>query len=254
MALAKALNLGPDQFAFYFQSDIGVEARDLGTFLQRAATIAGREGAVLHVTGIRPGSVAVVIRTLKKKTAKAAKKTAKAAGDEWKKSPISTTAAGSGMVAAVVGAIVYAMQPSSGPTPIAKAAADVVEQHSVRQIELVTIEQNVIVMDSERAQRVRQMERNQAERADLPMLAPPREEIRQLVDAGRQGVLTGHVVDIHGKLYFGPDGHSFYVPIQASLLDPREEIYAEAHFRVRGKLVMVRGQPDSIVVYNAEVI
>jgi len=205
---------------------------------------------VLHVTGIRPGSVAVVIRTLKK----TAKKTAKAAGDEWKKAPISTTAAGSGMVAAVVGAIVYAMQPSSGPTPIAKAAADVIEQHSVQRIEVITINQNVVVMDPVLAQRVRQMERNQAQRTELPTLAPPREEIQQLVDAGRQGVLTGHVVAIHGDLYFCPDGHSFYVPIRTSLMDPSHEIYAEAHFRVRAKLVMVRGQPDSIIVYSAELL
>ena len=247
-ALAEELGLDPDQFAFYFQGEVGVDARDLGTFLQRAATIAGRQGAVLHVTGIRPGSLAVIIRTLKKK----AKKTAKAAGDEWKKAPVSTTAAGSGMAAAVVGAIIYAMQPSSGPTPIARAAADVVEQHGIQRIEVITINQNVVVMDPVRAQRVREMERNQARRMEVPMLAPPREEIRQLVDAGRQGVLTGHVVAIHGKLYFCPDGHSFYVPIQTALLDPGEEIYAEAHFRVRGKLVMVRGQPDSIIVYNAE--
>jgi hypothetical protein len=249
-ALAEELGLGPDQFAFYFQSDVGVEARDLGTFLQRAGTIAGRQGAVLHVTGIRPGSVAVVIRTLKK----TAKKTAKAAGNEWEKAPIATTAAGSGMVAAVVGAIIYAMQPSSGPTPIAKAAADVVERHNVQRIELVTIEQKVVVMDHVRARRVREMERNQATGVELSMLPPPREEIRQLVDAGRRGVLTGNVVAIHGALYFCPDGHSFYVPIQTSLMDPTEEIYAEAHFRVRGTLVMVRGQPDHIIVYSAELV
>lgn len=242
VALSEELGLGPDQFAFYFQGESGVEAKNLGTFLQRAATVAGRQGAELRVTAIKPGSVAVVLRALKK--------TRKAAAKEVQKAPIATTTA----VAGVVTAIVVAMQPSSGPTPLAKAAADVVEHHNVQRIEVVTINQTVLVMDPARAQRVRQMEREQPRPGSLPALAPPPEEIRQLVDAGRQGVLTGHVVDIHGKLYFCPDGHSFYVPIQTSLLDPREEIYAEAHFRVRGKLVMVRGQPDSIIVYNAELV
>jgi hypothetical protein len=51
----------------------------------------------------------------------------------------------------------------------------------------------------------------------------------------------------HGKLYPCPVGHSFYVPAHTDLLDPREEIYAEAYFRERGG-VMVRGQPDRILV------
>ncbi|KAE8235004.1 hypothetical protein A4X13_0g9655, partial [Tilletia indica] len=102
-ALAKKLSLSRDEFAFYFDSKTGVDARELGVFLQRAAIVAKDVGAEIRVVGIEPGSVAVKLRAL------ANSKFASKVKKEFGKAPVGTTAAATGIVAAVAGALVWAM-------------------------------------------------------------------------------------------------------------------------------------------------
>ena len=77
--------LQDDEFAFYFSGGTGVVAHELGDFLVRAATVARRNGAELRVIALEPGSLAVVMRPIKRSGA--------AVGHEFRKSPIPASAA-----------------------------------------------------------------------------------------------------------------------------------------------------------------
>ena len=64
--VAERLGLGPDEFAFHFETAVGVDADALATFLKRAATVARRSGADLRVVGMSEGSLDVVIKAIQK--------------------------------------------------------------------------------------------------------------------------------------------------------------------------------------------
>jgi len=68
-------------------SNAGVDADKLGTFLRRAATVGRQAGAELRVVGLVPGSLAGIVRTV-----------AKSARAEFKQTPIAATAAGAALV------------------------------------------------------------------------------------------------------------------------------------------------------------
>lgn len=241
-SLASELDLRPDEFAFYFRSELGVEAHELGVFLQRAATVAKRQGAELRVSATRPGSLAVILRALRKSP------TARAAQNEFAKAPVATTAAGVALVGAVVGAILYAMSPQPGRvTPLAKAGAEVVEKCHVEQIEVITINKSTVVMDQDRARRVREIQR--VERRRSPAL-PPR-DVQMLVSAARKGLLSGSVVEVEGELHFRPEGYRYWVPIDMARSEAAEELYPQAYFRVHADLTTLAGQPDTIIIHSA---
>lgn len=131
-ATASGLELASNEFALHFDSKDGVTATNLGRFLQRAATVARGQGAELQVIGLREGSLDVLLKAVaKSKIAKNAKK-------EFEKAPVGTTAAGAALVGAVVSALIFATS-SGKPTPLAKSAADIIEQTTVTQIQVVTV-------------------------------------------------------------------------------------------------------------------
>jgi len=236
------LGLSSDEFAFYFSGDAGVEAHELGIFLQRASTIAKREGAELRIIATRHGSLAVIFRTLRRS------RVTRAVQKEFSESPIRTTGAAAGLVVIVVGAIAAAMTPNSErTTPLAKAGAELVVECQVNSIEIVTIDRTITVMDRDSAQIIRYSERSRKEQNRV--VGP--HEVRNLIDHATRGTLSGSVLNVDGELHFRPDGHRYLVPIDLSLSEARDEIYAEAHFRVFAQILTRNGQPDLIIIHSA---
>jgi hypothetical protein len=239
--LSEKFGLAPNQFAILFETNRGIEAGDLGTFLKRAATLARREGAELRVIRFETGSLATIFEALKKSNV------AKNAKKEFVKSPIASTGVMTGVVTAVATALIWAFDTDdAGATPIARAGACVVEEKEVTEIKLVTVESTVVLMDEKKARKVREIERTRDRPKQLEY-----EQIQLLADRASGGSLEGGVVSIYGELHFRPDGYRFLVPIDFSRMDPAVELYPDAHFRVSGEIIMRHGRPDAIVVHSA---
>ena len=248
MAIAERLELGPDDFAFYFESNNGVEANALADFLKRAASVAKRHYGELRVVAIRDGSLAVVVKALKKSTIVTnAKK-------EFVTKPIDTTAKVSSLVAAIVGAVIYAMSPEKGgDTPLAKAGASIVENHSVTSISVVTNNTTTVVMNQSIAARLREVEESgrsaiPAPRTQIERLSPGVEE---LLEDARQGSLIGETVLVNGELHFRPDGFRYLVPIDQRASDAAAKLPPGARVRVTGHIETLDGQPDRLVIHSA---
>lgn len=147
-------------------------------------------------------------------------------------------------------AIVYFMSPAeSGSTPIAKAGADVVENHHVTQITIVTNEESTVVMNETIASEVRE-----AERSHQPMLSPP-EETRRLpqpaiamIEDARRGNLSGEAALVGDELHFRPDGYRYWVPVNDNPGRAQGQLFPGGHFRVAGHIATRGGLPDRIIV------
>ena len=241
-ALSEKFALQPDQFAILFETDLGIEADDLGTFLKRAATLARREGVELRVVRFEPGSLATIFRAFKKS------KIIKNAKAEFNKKPIASTGVMTAVVGAVASAFIWAFDTEqAGVTPLSRAGACVVEEKEVTQIKLITMQQTVVLMDKKKAHKVREIERKHDH---LPELQ--HEPMKILAHKASEGSLEGDVVSVSGELHFRPDGYRFLVPINVGLMDQESEIFPDAHFRVTGEILMRRGRPDSIVIRSAK--
>jgi hypothetical protein len=249
VSIAQRLELGSHEFAFHFQTKEGVEADALGNFLKRAATVARQSGAELRVVGLREGSLAVIIEAIRKSRA------GKGAAKEFSDKPIDTTIKVSGFLASIVAAIAYAMSPAqSGSTPIAKAGADVIENHHVTEITLVTNRTSIVVMNQTIAAEVREKERFS------PRMLPESDEARRLpgpmvemIEDARQGNLSGEAAIVNGELHFRPDGYRYWVPVDGYRAS-QGLLYPGGHFRVAGQIEMRHGQPDRIIVDAAKPI
>jgi hypothetical protein len=232
---AWTLTLEPNDLAFVFDSDVGVSAADLGLFLQRASTVSRGAGVDLYVVGLREGSLAVI--------AKALRKGAQAGIEEFKSSPIRTTAA---VVSLATAAVAAAMIPRPGHvSPLAKAGAALVEHHSVAQISLITMNSTTIIMDERRAAEVRRFE-GEKQHGDLP--SP---EVRRLIASAASGDLAGTVLLVDGELHFRPDGFRYLVPIDRTTGALPQLVQAGRHLRVWGQLLLRDSQPDMLVVRDA---
>lgn len=238
VATADALNLGPDNFAFVFQSEAGVRAADLGLFLQRASTVSRRAGAELYIVGLREGSLAVV--------AKVARKGANAAYEEFKSSPVRTSASAVALVGAVTVALGMAMNPEPGHvSPLAKAGAALVEDHSVTQISLISRNRTIVIMDEDRAAEVRRL---QVERRYEALPAP---DVRKLIASARTGDLSGAVLLVDGETHFRPDGFRYLVPIDRVPHLLQAVVRPDEHIIVSGELLLRDSQPDLLIVRDA---
>jgi hypothetical protein len=246
--MAKAFDRGDleaDEFAFYFSSELGIEARELGQFLQRSATVARREGAELRVITIREGSLAVVLKTLPKRVGRAV-------GREFSETPVQTTAASVGLAAAVVGAIIWSMSPKAGDvSPMAKAGAELVDKEHCTKIELVTHDRITVIMDGEKAAEVRRLERLQKSHDALGDMLEAPQRIKQLVDHARRGKLSGATAIFGDELHFRPDGYRFWVPVDMQGSEAWKHLFPGAHFEISGEIRLHAGQPDSIVIHHA---
>jgi hypothetical protein len=231
------LSLQPNEFAFYFSTNRGIEANELGDFLKRAATVAKRAGTEIRVIGIEHGSLAVKLTAL----TKAIKK-------DFMKQPVGPLLTmGGGAVAATVAAISWAMQPQGDKVdPLAKSGASVVEKHEVSKIEIITVNQTIVVMDEERAADIREVERR-ARHRETPRL---KYDIPAMVADMRDHHLEGSTVEIRGVLHFQPDGTNFYVPVDLSKGD-MHRLQADAYYQVQGELRLKNGQPDSMIIFHA---
>ncbi|PBB31252.1 hypothetical protein [Mesorhizobium sp. WSM3882] len=238
MATQSEMELESDQFAFHFLGEVGVEANELGIFLQRAATVARREGAELRVAAIEPGSLAVIIRAVRLTRA------ANAIRDEFGTTPIKTTAAAAGLVALVVGALVKAMSPDASQ-PLAKAGAEMVERWQVERIEIRTQDETIVVMDPDLASQVRQV--MQAEKGPRLLQAT---EVRRLMEDGRVGKLTGRAIEVEGEVHFRPDGYRYLVPVNESS-EAAAVLVPGVHFQISADLLTRNGQPDTILIHKA---
>lgn len=234
---ADALNLEPDNLAFVFDSNVGVSAADLGVFLQRASTVSRGVGVELYVVGLREGSLAVVAR--------AARKVVKAGLEEFRTSPIRTTASATALVGVASAAIVAAMTPNpQHVSPLAKAGAGLVEHHAVTQISLVTINKTTIVMDEQRAADVRTMDAERSYRS-------PSADIRGLISQASAGELSGTVVLVGGELHFRPDGFRYLVPIELSNSTLSRFVRPEQRVVVTGELLLRDSLPDLLVIRDS---
>jgi hypothetical protein len=235
------LDLAPDEFAFRFDTEFGVEADEVAAFLQRAATVARRTGADLRVVGVREGSLVIKLRAV-----------AKAAGKEFKKTPLAGTASVFA-IGGVIYAIVHAMIPShTSITPLARAGAQIVEQHQVKTIEVITVNQTFLVMDETRAAQIRMLDEHLKHRGRAP--APGESissfddvDVPRLVQAAKQGALSGEVLEVEGELHFRPAGFRFLVPIDAAP-DIAGALQAGKHVRIAGQVITRNGQPDRLIV------
>jgi hypothetical protein len=234
MALPTELHLNPDEFAFYFDTRRGIEAKELGLFLQRVATVARREGAELQIIGIREGSLQVVIKTLK------------AMKGEFAANPIKTTAASVALTGAAVAAISHAMSPSTGNvTPLAKAGAEIVERHHVKRIEIITKDSRITVMDELTARDIKNSAKD-----DHRARRHYSDDIGNLRKIVQHGAVTGYVTDIDGELHFRPDGFRFLIPINQDN-SKVSKIYPGLRYSVHSDLITRNGQPDSLVIHHA---
>ena len=240
--LAEKFDLRPDQFAILFETERGIEANDLGNFLKRAATLARQQGAELRVVRFEPGSLATIFQAVRKS------EVYKNAKDEYVQKPIAGSLAITGIVGTVAAAFIWAFDVNAaGTTPVSRAGASVIEEKGVTEIALVTIENANVLMDEGKARQVREIDRMK----DRPK-ALEYEEIRLLEDRASGGSLEGSVISIYGELHFRPDGYKFIVPVDFSRMDPRVEVFPDAHFRISGEIVMRRGRPDSIIIRSAK--
>jgi hypothetical protein len=239
--VAERLEMGPDEFAFHFEARQGVDADALATFLKRAATVVRRSGGELRVVGLRDGSLDVVLKAIKRGATK-----------EFKEKPIDTTIKTSVFVAGIVAGIIHLMSPQlSGGTPIAKAGADIIENHSVTTITVLTNESSATVMNQAIAKEVREAQgrQNLLEGPDpVPRLAAP---VAGMLRDARSGDLSGDTSVVMGELHFRPDGYRYWVPIEENPITSNGSLKPGARYRVSGHIAMSGGQPDRIIVDRA---
>lgn len=239
--IAERLGLGPDEFAFHFETRVGVDADALATFLKRASTVARRSGAELRVVGMREGSLDVVIKAIKA----GAKK-------EFFEKPIDTTIKTSLFVTGIVAGIVHAMSPTlGGGTPIASAGAAVVENHQVTEITIVTNEDSTVVMDEGIARQLREA-RQQQHLIDAPDAVPRLSApVAGMLRDARSGDLSGETSIVKGELHFKPDGYRYWVPVDENPVTANGVLQPGGRYRVSGHIALNGGQPDRIVVDHA---
>lgn len=231
--------LDDSEFALYFSGGDGVSAESLGDLLRRAAIVARRAGAELQITAIEPGSLAVVMRTLKKSGA--------AVGNEFKGSPVQTSAATAALVTLVVGALAQTMSPESGEAkPLARAAAEIVERGDAERIEIITRKSTILVMDADRAGHIRENDRRKKHSRILDAST-----VGALMESARMGTLTGTVLDVEGELHFRPDGFRYLVPIDLRRSDGAQMLYPGLHTRVSAELTTLHGQPDTMLIHQS---
>lgn len=210
-------------------------------FLQRAATVARRAGTELAVVGVPEGSLIIKLRAV-----------SKAAGKEFNKTPLSATASAAA-IGTVIVAIVHAMIPSGGKiTPIANAGAQLVENHQVQSIQVITINQTFIVMDPIRAAQVRMLQARGKEAGSVKAsvesaASAQRAMVPKLVSDAQRGALGGDIFEVDGELHFRPERFRYLVPI-----DPQSPSFAklrpDQHVTVSGTIVTLGGLPDRIVI------
>lgn len=237
--------LSPDQLAFYFKCEGGVGADALGKFMQRAATVAKREGVNLQVLATRDGSLAIIARVVKR--------SGSAVGSEFGATPLKTSAATTVLVTAVVAAISHAMSPDSDiVTPLAKAGARLVEENGITSIELVTKENTIQIMDHDRAISVLCRSKSvKIESVHSFISATPVVEAELMAHKALEGMLAGTVLVVAGKLYFGPDDYRYLVPIDFSSNFDGEGLVSGGNYRVRGKIIFRGSSPDHIIINSA---
>lgn len=239
-AIAERLGLGPDEFAFHFETTVGVDADALATFLKRAATVARRNGAELRVVGLREGSLDVIIKAFKK-----------GAKREFKDKPIDTTVKTSVFVGGIVVGIINMMSPEHGGTPIASAGAKVIEGHQVTEIILVTNDSSTVVMNEKIAKEVREAKERQPllEAPDVPpRLSAP---VTGMLRDARSGDLLGETSIVKGELHFRPDGYRYWVPVDENPVTANGALHPGVRYRVSGHIALIGGQPDRIIVDRA---
>lgn len=245
------LALEPSEFAFYFKSEIGIEAGDLGDFLKRTATIAKREGAELRVVGFESGSLFVIFKAI----AKAAEKTATKVGKAFEEDPLAAAEKSVIIVGAIAGAIVWAMSPDSA-APLAKAGADVMEKHEVREINLITVNENILVMNEDSAERVREVISERRERrAEMRMvqIEDYRETVPRLEHAPVHRIFEGTFTKIEGGFYFRPEEYSYFVPVDFLNRAESEKIHGDDWiYKIDANLSFHHRMPHRMTVLKVE--
>ena len=215
----------------------------LATFLRRAATVARSQGADLRVVGVREGSLAVILKALRKSAAK-----------EFTEKPIDTTIKTAGLVVAVVGAIRASMSlAKSSGSSITMAAVELVERHEVTEITIVTRETNTVIMNEELSRRVREKRVRGGRLPAQPKAATGHisQRVVELSEEARRGDLSGEFLLVEGNLHFRPDGYNFLVPVDTTVIPGIRQLLPSRYYRVTGRIATLDGQPDHIVVVSA---
>lgn len=245
----------PDQFALYFDTDQGIEIRELANFLNRLSTVTRGVGAEVRVVGIYPGSLTVLFK------AAARSKVARNAASRFVDDPVDATTKASALVILVVGAIAGAVAYFEGaPPPAAKAGAQLITNGTTNTIQIVTGDKTIVIMDSSIADHVQKADRER--RADSIGAAPDRvlsspetrirlPDLSETMDAAKQGKLVGVVRDLDGLLYFKPDGYAYMVPVEGGDRG-FARVLGGARYRVTGEITTKDGFPNTLKVRWAE--
>lgn len=243
--------LDPSEFAFYFRSDIGIEAGDLGDFLKRTAAIAKREKAELRVVGFESGSLFVIFKVI----AKTAKNTSAKVGKKFEEDPLDAATKSVAIVGAIATAIIWAMSPDTS-APLAKASAEVMEKHEVREINLITVNENILVMNEDSAQRVRAVVRDRRERraeARIVQIEDYRETTPRLEHDPVHRIFEGTFATFDGEFHFRPDGFRYFVPVDFVDRAESEQIHKDGWmYKVDAYLSFRQRMPDRMTVRKVE--
>lgn len=239
--------LDPSEFAFYFRSEIGIEAGDLGDFLKRTAAIAKREGAELRVVGFESGSLFVIFKALAKSVKKTAAKVAKAFDED----PLDAAEKSVVIVGSIAAAIIWAMS-ADASAPLAKAGAEVMEKHAVREIDLITANETILVMDEASAARVREVIRDRRERraeARVLQIDDYRETLPRLEQDPVHRIFEGSFAKIDGEFHFRPDGFNYFVPVDFVDRAQAEKIHGDGWmYKIDAHLSFSRRMPHRMIV------
>lgn len=260
-SIAEGLGLRPDELAFYFASDRGVEVDALANFLKRVSTIAARKGGALRVVGLQQGSLIVKLRAIPKSAV------AQNAWKEFSEKPLDGTIKvgkiAAGLAAAIAAAVVLAMSGHQGETPVAKAGAEIVDKHQVTEISVITVNNTTVVMNEQIARTIKAhrelahdrdetVRHRHSEALTKSVMAMPRLTAGMAADF-HHGRLTGEVGIFLEALHFKPDGFQFSVPVY-SASGSQVILIPGTRYRVGGRIETRHGQPDRLVVETADAI
>jgi hypothetical protein len=236
MRTAVELALRDDEIAIAFQGVQGLRAEDLGRFLQRAGAETRRNGVELRIVGFEPGSLLVRCKALGVKVTRNAKK-------EALENPIRTTL-GTAAVAIAAAALANGMSADEErPTPLASEGARIVQQHGVREINVITVDEMMVVMTPYEARRISDSVRRRGK-------AAKRSPLQELSSALRDSA-RGQVFLVAGTLHFQPEGHQFTVPIRFGYGYEGPELQEFQWYSVSGVLRTRLGQPESMEIAQA---
>jgi hypothetical protein len=221
--------------AIAFGGAEGLNAEELGKFLQRAGAITRRSGVELRVIAFEEGSFLVRCKALAKRLSKNAKK-------EALDNPIRTVLASAAVAIAATALAQGTSAKDQTVTPLASEGARIIEECNVQDIQLITIDETIVLMTPQDAREIREMERWRVKRAPSRL---------QEFSAAVGDQVSGEVFDVGGVPHFRADGFQFTVPIYLPPHYTGPKLMPRHRYAVTGVLHSQQGQPEEMEIVRA---